>query len=293
MSSGSKFTFVILHYISEIETCACINSIISRCVNTDYEIVVVDNHSPNNSGAHIKEKYKNNKRVTIISNSSNLGFAKGNNVGISYAIEHFMPDFIIVLNNDVELIQSNFVSLIEYEYKRSHFSVLGPQIINLDGTIDSYSFIPVKASTLMKQMATNYTKILLIYLGVYMKYLNIKRRSNLEPANTNINKMHRHVGVVLQGSALIFSKKYFEVYKQGFDPRTFMYKEEQLLYLRLKSKNLTSVYSPVLRVLHKVEVSTKLATVSEDRKLLFLYINQLRSSFVLLPVLIKMKIRGY
>ena len=293
MSSGSKFTFVILHYISELETCACINSITSRFINADYEIVVVDNHSPNNSGAHIKEKYKNNKRVTIIGNSSNLGFAKGNNVGISYAIEHFMPDFIIVLNNDVELIQSNFASLIEHEYKKSHFSVLGPQIVNLDGTIDSYSFIPVKASTLMKQMATNYMKILLIYLGLYMRYLNIKRRSNLEPANTNINKKHRHAGVVLQGSALIFSKKYFGEYSEGFDPRTFMYKEEQLIYNRLISKNLISVYNPALKVLHKSEVSTKLATGSEDRKLLFLYTNQLRSSFVLLPELIKIKIRGY
>jgi GT2 family glycosyltransferase len=254
---------------------------------------VIDNNSPNRSGYYLSKKYKNNNRVTIISNSSNLGFARGNNVGIAYAIDHFMPDFIVVLNNDVEINQSNFTTLIKQEYKRSHFSVLGPQIVNLDGDTDRYSFIPVTATALIGQIVTNYTKIILIRIGVYMKYLNFKRRSREKQANLNKKKLQRHEGVVLQGSCLIFAKKYFSEYREGFDPRTFMYKEEQLLYIRLKSRDLISIYNPSIKVLHKAEVSTKLATGSEDRKLLFLYTNQLRSSFVLLPELIKIKIRGY
>ncbi len=50
-----------------------------------YKIVIVDNASPDKSGALLKEHYKNDDHVEVLLNQENLGFARGNNVGFRYA----------------------------------------------------------------------------------------------------------------------------------------------------------------------------------------------------------------
>jgi GT2 family glycosyltransferase len=46
------------------------------------------------------EKIPSNQKIILIKNEKNDGFAKGNNVGIRFAIENLNPDFILLLNND-------------------------------------------------------------------------------------------------------------------------------------------------------------------------------------------------
>ena len=67
-----KFVYLILHYISIDETKKCVESIISKSKKKNYDIVIVDNASPNNSGLQLKEVYKNNKNIHIILNKKNL-----------------------------------------------------------------------------------------------------------------------------------------------------------------------------------------------------------------------------
>jgi GT2 family glycosyltransferase len=288
MSSNNKFSFVILHYISIEDTDACIKSIKSNCRYTNYNIIVVDNKSPNGSGKKLFRKYEKYKNVTVILNRNNLGFARGNNIGIDFARKNYSPDFIIVLNNDVLLYQNNFTDQISNEYAQSNFSVLGPEIVGTDGEADRYSQELISIFELTKQIILNFLKIILLYLGLYMPYLSLRKKILSTKTNNHSSvKRNRKTNVVLQGSCLIFSKKIISQFNNVFDPRTFMYKEEQLLYISIKRRNLLSVYNPEIKVLHKAEASTKLAMGTEKRKLLFLYKNQLRSSRVLLPEIIK------
>lgn len=39
----------------------------------------------------------------VIASEKNLGFARGNNLGIRYARSHFEPDFIVAANSDIIL----------------------------------------------------------------------------------------------------------------------------------------------------------------------------------------------
>ena len=72
----SKFAFVILHYLTIDDTIACIDSIINNIEYDKYTIVVVDNGSENNTGKLLKNKYSGSKKIRILLNVENLGFAK-------------------------------------------------------------------------------------------------------------------------------------------------------------------------------------------------------------------------
>ena len=122
-----KFSFVILHYNALSDTIECIDSI-KKCVGADCAIVVVDNKSPNGTGAELEERYKGDAQVTVILNEKNEGFARGHNVGFRYAKENQNPDFIVMLNNDTLILQNDFAALVEKEYAQTQFAVLGPVI---------------------------------------------------------------------------------------------------------------------------------------------------------------------
>ena len=126
-----KIVFVILHYLAIDETYKSVDSI-EKKIDTDmYKIVIVDNASPDKSGALLKEHYKNDDHVEVLLNQENLGFARGNNVGFRYAEKTWNPSYIVLMNNDVYLLDDDFLEKVEKEYKRSQFAVLGPMVLQI------------------------------------------------------------------------------------------------------------------------------------------------------------------
>ena len=79
-----KFTFVILHYLTEYDTIDCVDSILNNVDYQDYKIIVVDNGSTNNSGETLLKRYRNNEKIVVIIVEENLGFARGHNIGYEY-----------------------------------------------------------------------------------------------------------------------------------------------------------------------------------------------------------------
>ena len=91
------FAFVILHYNTIEDTILCVDSI-KENVNSNYNIVIVDNCSPNGSGKLVKEKYCNDVDIHVILSERNEGFARGNNIGFIFAKERLHSKFIILMN---------------------------------------------------------------------------------------------------------------------------------------------------------------------------------------------------
>ena len=89
------FVFVILHYQSFDETTAETMHIIND-LSGENRVVIVDNASPNESGKKLEKLFLNNKNVDVILSNNNTGYAKGNNLGIRYALEKYSPDFIVL-----------------------------------------------------------------------------------------------------------------------------------------------------------------------------------------------------
>lgn len=130
--------FVVLHYNAIKETIDCVESIQKNIDTDSYCIVIVDNNSSNNTGSILNDKYRNHERIKVIINKENLGFAKGNNVGIDYARNVLRSEYVCCLNNDTLLEQKDFFSQISHLHDEKHIAVIGPQVILKDNSVQEY-----------------------------------------------------------------------------------------------------------------------------------------------------------
>ena len=109
--------FVILNYKTWREAAACAESILKTQQGQDIRIVLVDNGSGNGSEESLREEFAGEKRVHVIASEKNLGFARGNNLGIRYARSHFEPDFIVAANSDIIFEQEDYCEKLREIYK--------------------------------------------------------------------------------------------------------------------------------------------------------------------------------
>jgi GT2 family glycosyltransferase len=80
-------------------TCQCIQHIVDKTKNVNYEIILVDNASTDKSPSLFLEQFPD---LILITSKENVGFAKGNNLGIAKA----KGEFILLLNSDAFLLNN-------------------------------------------------------------------------------------------------------------------------------------------------------------------------------------------
>lgn len=272
-----EIVFVILNYNTYVETVECIDSIHSNLDTDDYMIIIVDNGSKDSSVSDLRDKYKNSDKVEILETHENIGFAKGNNVGIKYANEHYRPEFMVVLNSDTELIQNDLYSRLRSEYKKSGFALLGPLVLNADGRCDNNPHYPPSYEHVVKELENFEKERKIIRWGIYRPYCGFRYFKELiknkffkkqKAIHRNMEFHQYQQQVVLQGCFLVFSNKAFD-YVGGFMPDTFLYYEEPILYLELMKHNLVTVYNPQICIYHKDGRATKTVTKNPKERLLF------------------------
>lgn len=284
---NNRFVFVILHYNAIDVTIQCIESIESRIDWDEYKIVVVDNHSPDGSGRALQKRYEKSNQVTVLLNQTNLGFARGNNVGIQYAKDILKADFVCCLNNDTIMTDKGFASKMVSEYLRSSAAVIGPQIICGNGKVQ-------KVERYLKR-AEEYEKNILVIEGKCPPHKNkfrqfVEQNRFLMFCHEIIYRMiweKRMQNIILHGCCLTFTPEFFEKLN-GFNEKTFLFVEEELLFLSLKQNNLISVYNPQIRIRHLEDQATNSICQTSEEKNEFTKSHRIKS----LKILIQ-EIRAY
>ncbi|WP_087036068.1 glycosyltransferase family 2 protein [Thermococcus litoralis] len=75
------------------------------------------------------EKYDVDRRMILIKNKDNYGFAGGNNIGIKFALSVLNPDYVLLLNNDT-IVDKEFLSeLVTFAEKDKKIGSLQPKLI--------------------------------------------------------------------------------------------------------------------------------------------------------------------
>lgn len=283
-----NFVFIILHYLSFKDTMECIDSI-SKISDEKVKIVVVDNCSPNLSGDELTKRYENDNLVDILKLDSNVGFARGNNAGIEFARSKYNPKFIACVNNDTVIYQKDFVEKVEKCFDETGFWVLGPLIYTADGKYASNplrSFIKsenqVNIMLKRKKKELIYTKFYLNYLREY--WWSIKKQLIKYKERECTVCMERRLNVPIHGSCIVFSKNYFDKLK-GFNPNTFLYQEENILFHQIMSARGVVVYDPSISIYHKEDASINVLQFSSRKKKIFMINNEIASLLVLKDLL--------
>lgn len=127
LSAKPKVSVVILNWNGKQDTLECLDSV-QKIDYPNYDVVVVDNGSTDDSVNAITKKYPD---ITLIKTGSNLGYAGGNNVGIRLALDHD-ADFILVLNNDTIVSPDLLSAFVTAKDLLPANSVLGAKIFFYD-----------------------------------------------------------------------------------------------------------------------------------------------------------------
>lgn len=121
-----KIAIIVLNWKQAKLTIETVDSLLKiNHKNFKYQILIVDNASSDDSLIQFKEKYSQNKNISILETKNNLGYAGGNNFGIKKTINKF--DYILVANNDI-LVDPNFLDKLFKESLKNPNAILSPKI---------------------------------------------------------------------------------------------------------------------------------------------------------------------
>ncbi len=234
-----KVVVVVLNFMNYKETLHCVDSILSQ-KNIAFEIIIVDNGSVNESYRELKIEYKNNKQIHIIRSNKNYGFAKGNNIGINYARQRLSADYVLLLNSDTKLIDSNYISILVSKYEEN-IAVISSRIIQKRGHIQEkyYDYV-------------NFPDTLFLYLQLICDYYGF---SILSKKFTQLLKSSEKTEII-HGSCFMLTPAFFKHYEMLYD-KTFLYSEEVLLYIYCKNAHLMQIKTEETTILHKGKQSSK------------------------------------
>lgn len=118
-----KVLVVIVTYNASKWIDRCFSSI--RNSNVPLDCVVIDNKSSDDTVKIIKENYP---EIIIFKPGENLGFGKGNNIGLQYAIDN-KYDYVYLLNQDAWIYPNTIEKLLEIQKRNSDIGIISPMQI--------------------------------------------------------------------------------------------------------------------------------------------------------------------
>lgn len=219
---------VLLNYNNLTDTRECVNSLLA--LPQPVQIILVDNASTEKG---IEEIASLTPQIKLIQSNTNVGFGRGNNLGIRWALQHTDCEYIFILNNDT--------------------TIEPDAIIQLETFMDAYENVGLAAPRILMMETSD----CLWYGGGYIYWPKGSARvpGYRGPANSEIAMMEREVSFA-SGCAMFLRRKVFEEIG-GFDPRYFMYEEDVELCLRIMAANWKIRYLPTAVVWHRGQGSSR------------------------------------
>src|SRR5258708_26062558 len=92
------------------------------------EIIVVDNASSDGPPELVRSVFP---ECRLVETGANLGFAKGNNIGIALAT----GEYLFLANSDVKILPGCVENLVELMEANPDMGLAGPQMLGADGSI--------------------------------------------------------------------------------------------------------------------------------------------------------------
>lgn len=206
-----------MHYFLELalkSVCAAISEI-------DAEIIVVDNDSSDGSCQMVKTLFP---EVILIENKENLGFSKGNNIGVAIA----KGEYLCILNPDTVVAEDTFTKLLEFADKQENLGIVGCRLMNGAGT-----YLP-ESKRNIPTVKVSLKKILGYPDQYYANHLAQEAQGEVE---------------ILVGAFMLVKKSVYDAVG-GFDEDYFMYGEDIDLSYKVLTAGYKNYYYGETTVIH-------------------------------------------
>lgn len=219
---------VIVNYNAGQFLQSCIRSLKTYGIK-EMEIVVVDNHSTDNSLSMVEQDYQD---VIIIRNSKNLGFPAANNQGFSIA----SGKYIFMLNPDAEVTPNAIQNMLDFMEQNPRVGLLAPRTVDqMQNPVQSIWQQPTLWSTLLNMW----------HLGFLLpnhNYASHDKQSIFEVEAAS-------------GAAMFFSRKILEKL-HGLDENLFWIEDIDFCK-RILQTGYQIMYFPFATVIHHVSVTAR------------------------------------
>ncbi|HKG23565.1 MAG TPA: glycosyltransferase [Blastocatellia bacterium] len=146
-----RASIIVVTYNNLALTRLCIESIIRNTEYPNYEIVVVDNNSADQTRGYLRFIASHYPRVSIILNQHNEGFARANNQGIARAT----GERIVLLNNDT-IVPPGWLTRLLRHLEDGRIGLVGP-VTNFVGN-EARVEVPYRTWSEMEAFAGDYTR---------------------------------------------------------------------------------------------------------------------------------------
>lgn len=212
-------------------------SFLERCLETVFaddsvprlDVIVVDGGSFDGSDQFLADQYP--KQVRFIQADNNIGFARSNNLALPY----IRGQYLALLNPDTEIIHGTWVELIETHKKLENPGILGPKLLNTDGSHQK-SGVQALPTPLNQIFDSNILRRLFPrsrLWGTYEAY-----------------RSERPLSVQALSGAFMFMKSSTFRAVNGFDESYFMYAEDMDLSKRIHDSGKLNYYVPKVSTVH-------------------------------------------
>jgi len=272
-------SIIIVNYNTQNLLRNCLNSIFEKTAGIKFEIIVVDNNSSDNSVNMLEEEFG---RVKLVKSSENLGFGRGNNLGLEQA----QGKYILFLNSDCELINNAIKIMFDFMEKNQNCGACGG---NLFDENKNYNMAAGNQGYLKDKIITS----------TLLKLIFRKRYNEIRYFEENFDRTKiAEVGFII-GADLMIKKSVLDQIG-SFDQRFFFYFEEVELQHRILKAGYKIFFIPQAEIYHFEGKSSDNSTrklIRQRSEYLYYKITQgflaeMIVRFVTLPKYIKLLLRS-
>ena len=258
-----KTAVIILNYNNPTDTINCVESV-RQCNTALVRIVVVDNGSTlpgcvSDIDAYLSKSYGDNycrmsdkddfegglSDVTFLVSQKNDGYARGNNKGILLATKDESIEYLLILNNDVLFIEDIIPGLMQSMDSLDDCGIIGPLLFKKN--CEGIDWNCARLATPLSQWTRNNFLAPFHWLArmsaedIYRDRLILRDMPEPYP---------EIVPIELPSGSCMFVKKRFFNKIGNFDPNTFLYSEENILYRKIKDAGQRNYIDTRLRCIH-------------------------------------------
>lgn len=231
-----KLSIILVHYREKKILFDCIKSITKNPPKATHEIIVVDNDEVKAIQPLLKKQFS---KVKYIAAPGNLGYGKGNNLGV----ENATGEYVYILNPDTIVQSGSIDKLVNFLKTNKKVGIVSPTLYDEKGNV--YPLQGTSELTPLRGIfALSFLNKLFPSNPVSQKYW-LKDIGRTKPFEVD----------VVPGSALMLKKSLFNKLG-GFDKNFFLYFEETDFCKRAKKLGLKLFILPDAKITHYWAVST-------------------------------------
>ena len=232
---------IIVSYNSREVLKRCLDAVFDFTTGLDFEVIVVDNASTDGAIGVLKDYEKKHSNLKVVYSRENLGFSKGNNLGLRQA----KGKYFVFLNNDAILIENSLKKMVDWMEAHHNIGASSCLLVDNDQKIS-----PI--------MSAGFFPGLRSLFGWAFFFDDLPAVAKLfKPfhIHTQLYKPDQEFFPDWISGSFLFIRREVVEKVGGFDEALFMYGEDLDLCFRIVKAGWKIGYNPATKVIHIGQVA--------------------------------------